>query len=181
MSRFASASPQRTAVGLAIAAALAAGCAHVRPEAKPVRVEGLAPQSSARYQCGPSTLASVMTFHGSTVTEQDIADAIYSESARGTLLADMAWFAREHGFAARLFPGSLDDLRSAVEAGQPAVVLLDLGLLSIHKPHITAVTGITGDGVLLLGRRTAADYAPRGRFERQWKRAGNMVLLVTPR
>jgi predicted double-glycine peptidase len=172
---------RRAAIGMAAVAAFAAGCATTHPGEDAIRVEGVPPPANPRFHCGPATLASVMAFHGSDVGEPAVADAIYSESARGTLLADMAWFAREHGFEARLFPGDLGDLRKAVEDGLPRVVLLDLGILNLRKPHFTAVTGFAGDGVLLLGSRSAGDYAPRKEFLRQWQRAGNMVLLISPR
>jgi len=140
----------------------------------------MAPQSNERNQCGPSTLASVLTFHGAEVTEETISKAIYSPTARGILLQDMAWYARTQGFQAELRTGTLDHLKLAVEERQPPVVLLDLGIASYRKPHFTAVTGVTDGGVFQLGDQRADDFVRMDLFTRQWKRAGNQYLVITP-
>lgn len=139
----------------------------------------LAPQSSAFFQCGPTTLAAVLAFHGTPVPEQVISDAIYSPTARGVLLTDMAWFARGQGFATSVVSGTLDELQRAVAAGQPPIVLLDLGLAGLRKPHFTAILGWSERGVRLQDRSPDGHVVSLEKFTRQWKRAGNQFLLVT--
>ncbi|MFZ9994916.1 MAG: hypothetical protein ACO3OV_09445, partial [Steroidobacteraceae bacterium] len=136
--------------GLAMVLALAVtghGAAPMREPLPPPLL--LAPQSSAFFQCGPTTLAAVLAFHGIPVREQVITDAIYSPTARGVLLTDMAWFARGQGFATAVLTGTLDDLQRAVFTGQPPIVLLDLGLAGLRKPHFTAILGWCDRGVRL--------------------------------
>lgn len=140
----------------------------------------LAPQSSARYQCGPTTLASVLAFHGVAVSEAIIGDAIYSPTARGVLLTDLAWFARQHGFRAELRTGTLADLQVALDRGLPPIVLLDLGVAQFRQPHFTALTGWSEDGVTNLNTKPAGARVTRQVFQRQWQRAGNHYLLLTP-
>ncbi len=140
----------------------------------------LAPQSSERFQCGPSTLASVLAFHGRPVPEKTIADAIYSPTAQGVLLHDMAWYARDQGFEAEVRKGTLEDLDRAVRERQPPIVLLDLGLAGMRRPHFTAITGVTEAGVFQLGTRRADDYVRMELFTRQWERAGNQFLVIRP-
>jgi len=140
----------------------------------------LAPQSAERFQCGPSTLASVMAFHGQPVPEARIAEAIYSPTAKGVLLHDMAWFARKQGFEADVRSGNLDDLKLALQEEHPPIILLDLGISRIRKPHFTALTGVTDGGIFQIGPKRADDYVRMEVFARQWKRAGNQVLVIRP-
>ncbi|AOS44436.1 hypothetical protein Verru16b_01498 [Lacunisphaera limnophila] len=140
----------------------------------------VAPQSTALYQCGPTTLAAVLAFHGTVVPEETISTAIYSPTARGVLLMDLAWYARSRGFKTELRTGTPADLQQAVAAGQPPIVLLDLGLASIRQPHFTAVTGWDERGVRYQGRKPAGVLLTHKKFIRQWQRAGNQFLLITP-
>ncbi|MFU8780954.1 MAG: cysteine peptidase family C39 domain-containing protein [Kiritimatiellia bacterium] len=140
----------------------------------------LAPQSTAQYQCGPSTLASVLAFHGKPVPEHVIAAAIYSPTAQGVLLSDMAWYARQQGFHADLRTGSVDDLKQSVAQRLPPIVLLDYGIGHVRRPHFTAITGVLEGGIFQLNDKRADDYVRMKRFRRLWKRAGNQYMVITP-
>ncbi len=157
------------------------GCVSSRPEpGQRARALRMAPQSSARYQCGPSTLASVLAFHGAPVPEDVIASAMYSPTARGVLLTDLAWFAREQGFEAIVRTGSVEDLKQAVDDRLPPIVLLDYGIAHVRRPHFTAITGVSDGGVFQLDDKRADDYVRMNLFTRLWKRAGNQYLVITP-
>ena len=138
------------------------------------------PQSNEHYQCGPSTLASVLAFHDAPVPEKEISSAIYSPTAKGVLLHDMAWYARKRGFQADVKTGSVDDLKRAVDNRQPPIVLLDYGIAGIHKPHFTAITGVTDGGIFQLGNKRADDFVRMDLFTHAWERAGNQYLVITP-
>jgi hypothetical protein len=140
----------------------------------------MSPQSSERYQCGPSTLASVLAFHGEPVPEDVIAKAIFSPTARGVLLSDLAWFVREKGFQAVVRTGSVDDLKQAVDERLPPIVLLDYGIAHLRRPHITAITGVIDEGVFQLDDKRADDYIRMNLFTRLWKRAGSQYLVIAP-
>lgn len=152
------------------------------PRAPDAAVVALAlnPQSSARYQCGPTTLASVLAFLGRPVPEATIAAAIYSPTAHGVLLTDLAWYAREAGFSTEIHTGSLADLQTAVAAGLPPIVLLDVGRLGTQQPHFTAITASTAVEVRYLSPQSAGKAVSRAKFLRQWQRAGSQYLLLTP-
>jgi len=155
------------------------GCRTSTPGPRP-DVLPMMPQSSERYQCGPSTLASVLAFHGASVPEKTISTAIYSPTARGVLISDLAWFAREQGFHAEVQTGSIDDLRRAMAERHPPIVLLDLGFAGVRVPHFTAITGLTDNEVLFLGNQRADEYISLKAFTRQWERAGNQFLVILP-
>lgn len=157
------------------------GCVSPGPDSdERARALKMLPQSAARYQCGPSTLASVLAFHDAPVSEETIAKAIYSPTANGVLFHDMVWFVREQGFRAELRTGSVKDLERAVEERRPPIVLLDFGFAGFRKPHFTAITGVTGEGVFQLGSERADDFVRMESFTRLWERAGNHYLVITP-
>ncbi|MCC5845757.1 MAG: hypothetical protein JJU05_16035 [Verrucomicrobia bacterium] len=155
------------------------GCVSVGPDGQTPSLT-MNPQSSVRYQCGPTTLASVFAFHGVKVPEADITDVIYSPGARGVLLTDLARVARDRGFETHSGSGNLDTLRGAVAEGRPPIVLLDLGAAGFRVPHFTAVTGVTGEGVFLLSSTLKNDYLSHRKFKRQWTLAGNQFLILSP-
>jgi predicted double-glycine peptidase len=155
------------------------GCATSRPPGVSPDLT-LSPQSETRFQCGPTTLSSVLAFYGVTLEEAKISDAIYSPTAKGVLLTDLSRIAREQGFETRIRTGTLDDLSEAVNDRNPPIVLLDLGLASYHIPHFTAVTGVADSGVFFLGSEPDADFLSTSHFERQWKKSGNQFLVLLP-
>jgi len=138
------------------------------------------PQSSTRYQCGPTTLASVFAFHGLNVPEAEISEIIYSPGARGVLITDLARVARDRGFETVISAGNSDTLREAIAGGHPPIVLLDLGVAGFRVPHFTAVTGVTDEGVFLLSTNSKNDYLSHRKFKRQWTLAGNQFLILSP-
>ena len=138
-------------------------------------------QSSTRDHCGPTTLASVLAFHGNEdFPEERISELIFSPTARGVLITDLARIGREAGFETRITFSSMEDLRQAVEQGLPPIVLLDLGIGSHRVPHFTAVTGITETGVFVIGPNPTDDFIPNRLFTRQWNRTENQLLLLLP-
>ncbi len=133
----------------------------------------LAPQSSRLFQCGPTTLAAVLAFHGKPIREEAISQAIYSPTAHGVLVTDLAWYARAQGFQTVVATGTMDDLRQALAARQPPIVLLDLGAGGIHIPHFTAITGWTEAGVLFQGTTPGGGVHDDGQISKtmatRWK------------
>lgn len=140
----------------------------------------LAPQSAQRFQCGPTTLAAVLSFYGTPAQEAAIAQAVYSPTARGVLLTDLAWYARSRGYVTEVRTGTLPDLHQALQSGQPPIVLLDLGISRVSQPHITALTGWSPAGIHYQSAAPNGKFVPTSTFNRQWARAGNQYLIVTP-
>lgn len=162
-----------------MSALLLLGVGGLRAVAPPPDLQ-LAPQSNTRFHCGPTTLASVLAFHGKPVPEAAIAATIYSPSAHGVLLTDLAWYARQAGLKTELRTGTMDDLQAALAIGTPPIVLLDVGRLGLSQPHFTALTACDATGVQILGTKRTGDRVKRLKFERQWQRAGSQYLLITP-
>jgi predicted double-glycine peptidase len=155
-----------------------ASCA-TRPPGGAQPVLALRPQSSTRDFCGPTTLASVLAFHGVDLPEDQIAAQIFSPSARGVLITDLARVAREQGLVSRVQSGTMTELKQSIESGNPPIVLLDLGVGSRRVPHFTALTGITPEGVFAIGTSATDDFIPIRLFNRQWNQTENQFLVLS--
>lgn len=69
---------------------------------------------SEDFQCGPSSLATVLNFLGMEITPDEIAKDIYSKGARGTSDFDMIIFVQKRGFKAIQYTGSIEDIKEKI-------------------------------------------------------------------
>lgn len=158
---------------------LGGGCATTsRTDRPPTLI--LSPQSTDKNQCGPSTLTSVLQFHGHDADPKELRDSIYSPTAEGTLLTDLAFEARNRGFQTRIFSASPMDIADAVNSGIPPIVQLTFEVGGFRSSHITTVTGVHPDGYVVLDEKKPDDFLARTLFETAWTQSGNFLLLVTP-
>ena len=72
--------------------------------------------------CGPASLAMVMNFYGVKVTQEDIANEIYSPELKGSLSMELVLYPISKGFEAEIYNGGLDDLKQKVRAMFPLIV-----------------------------------------------------------
>ncbi|MCU0555290.1 MAG: C39 family peptidase, partial [Syntrophales bacterium] len=77
--------------------------------------------------CGPASLASVMTFHGSPVDQKTVGAVVYSEKLQGALITDLERYARNAGFETKSGRGTEEGLKAEIDRGRPVIVLVDLG------------------------------------------------------
>lgn len=183
-------SPHRWGLFLLLVAATLAGCAHRAPyvlEHLPADLPSRAelngvpffPQQS--YQCGPAALATVLNETGLKASPEEIAEEIFTPAKKGSFQALMISAARDHG---RL-PYVIDDfdaLLIEVAAGNPVVVLQNLGLSWAPRWHYAVVVGYDLQNRLLILRsgKTARKITEWSLFYHTWKRAENWGLVVLP-
>src|SRR5207247_2100689 len=78
-------------------------------------------------QCGPATLAGVLSFWGKSINPQQLRQEMYLAKLHGTLPMDLMLTARAHGLKAEMVQGNLEMLRAELEAGRPVLVMLNTG------------------------------------------------------
>lgn len=170
--------------GLVAWLALLAGCATVpAPPSLPPPAPELTgtpyfPQDA--YQCGPAALATVLVDAGVHTTPDALVAQVWVPGRRGSLQAEMAAATRRAGRLALPVPGSLDAVSAHVAAGQPVLVLLDLGLGWFHVWHYAVVIGVdtqAGHMVLRSGR-TRRRLMPIDGFARAWARADRWAFVA---
>jgi ABC-type bacteriocin/lantibiotic exporter with double-glycine peptidase domain len=137
------------------------------------------PQETDR--CGPAALAGVMNFWDVPVSPGEIAEEIYSKSARGTLSLDMVLYPQRRGLAAEQYSGDMDDLRKKIDAGLPLIVLVDKGFSVLEVAHFMVIVGYEGGGVIANSGGTRGEFISEKDFLRTWKRTNYWTLLIGPK
>lgn len=174
--------------GLAGCASLgAAGTAALRsapPAGLPRRVElGATPfHPQDDYQCGPAALAMALGAAGLATPPEQLSRQVFLPGREGTLQIEMLAGARRNGALAIEIPGRLDALLRETAAGQPVVVLLNLGLSWAPSWHYAVVIGYDLDEAAFLLRSGPIErqVLPFETFERTWARGGNWAFVVLP-
>lgn len=134
-------------------------------------------------QCGPSTLASVLTFWGVPTEPQRLKQEIYLPKLRGTLPIDLAHAVRVRGLYAKAYSGSLENLKAEITAGHPVVAFLNLGWVILPQGHYVVVTGFDDRrrGLYVHSGLEQNTFMSYERFLDGWEKTGRWTLLVLPR
>lgn len=168
---------------------LTAGCASARRETQPgadpatraAKVSGVPFFADTTDQCGPSTLASLLTFWGHPTSPSELRQEIYLPKLKGTLPMDMVSAAEARGLKADGSNGSLDLLRTELMAGRPVLAYLDKGFSFYPIGHYVVVTGFDDakQGVYMHSAGHENEFASYRKFSKQWDRTDRWLLLVS--
>ena len=96
------------------------------PEKTELREVPFFPQEE--YQCGPAALATVLSASGSRVAPEDLVAQVYLPERKGSLQVEMLAAARRHGRVSYQLAPRLEDLLRELAAGNPVIVLQNLGV-----------------------------------------------------
>jgi hypothetical protein len=130
------------------------------------------------YQCGPAAMAAVLNYRGVKRTPEEVAAAIYSKSARGTLNFDMVFYAEKKGLFARQYPGNLADLKYRINKSHPLIVMVDYGFLVYQKNHFMVVVGYDSGNVVVHSGKDSFKRVPIDDFLKTWQKTNNWTLLI---
>jgi hypothetical protein len=153
------------------------------PEGVPRQVElGQVPfYPQEEYQCGPAALAMAMTYGGRRTLPASLVDEVWLPSRNGSLQLEMLATPRRHGLVSYRIEPRYADLLREVAAGNPVVVLQDVGPL-FTQWHYAVVNGFDYDtGTILLrsGLRDRQEMSFTA-FERSWMAGDYWAMVVTP-
>jgi len=134
------------------------------------------------YQCGPAALATVMGHYGEDLTPALLAPQVYLPAREGSLQPELKAAARRAGMVPYPLRPQLDALLKEVAAGNPVLVLQNLGLGLIPQWHYAVVVGFDqAEQQLILrsgtDKRRQVDMAT---FMNTWRRSDNWGLVITP-
>jgi len=139
--------------------------------------------------CGAASVAMIMQYwqqrQGSSFAANAdpaaIQRALYSPRARGIYASGIEDYFRRNGFRTFAFEGSWPDLQQHLEKGRPLLLALQPGN---HAPlHYVVLAGLDWQQETVLENDPAQRKLlkqDRAEFEREWKRAGNWMLLAVP-
>lgn len=129
--------------------------------------------SQVTDQCGPASLASILSASGVAVTPEELRSQIYIPDREGALQLELVAATRRHGRIPYEIGATVAALTAELDAGRPVLVLQNLGATVAPLWHYAVVVGYLPEEqrfVLRSGeqRRFLLEAKP---FVRSWKRA----------
>ncbi|MCL1925870.1 MAG: cysteine peptidase family C39 domain-containing protein [Syntrophorhabdaceae bacterium] len=131
--------------------------------------------------CGPTSLAMFLRFHGKDVSVRELQEETRTQGLRGSLITDLAASARRRGISAEVASLGLPELCRRVIAGEPVILLVDLGMLLWSRPHYMVVYGVMPEGVVAHSGLTEGAVIPYGQLENQWEKMGRLAIVAPAR
>lgn len=190
LSRFLQAG-NRTIAGLLLLAlpAFLSGCGLIssgrlpqNPNSPPrAMVAGVPFFAQEDLQCGPAALAMTLQWSGLAVQPSDLAPEVFSPGLQGSLQSSLIGAARRHGRVAYPIAGS-ESLLAEISAGNPVIVLVNLGFFWYPKWHYAVAIGFDqglGEVILHSGVNPNEHLSSRV-FLNIWERGEYWGLLVLP-
>jgi ABC-type bacteriocin/lantibiotic exporter with double-glycine peptidase domain len=143
-------------------------------------IEGVPFLPQEEETCGPSSLAMLLRFHGKEAATRELVEETRTAGLRGALITDLAAAARRRGVDAGVADLDLPGLRRRILAGEPVILLVDLGTWAWSRPHYLVAYGVTAEGVVAHSGRSAATVIPYDSLEAQWAKMGHLAIVVLP-
>lgn len=134
------------------------------------------------YYCGPAALATVLETAGFPAQPEALARQVFLPDRKGSLQLEMLVGTRRNGAIATVIPEQLDAVMGEVAAGNPVVVLQNLGLSWAPSWHYAVVVGYdfnAAEFILRSGTIKRHRLAFRT-FEHTWKRGGHWAFVALP-
>jgi tetratricopeptide (TPR) repeat protein len=148
----------------------------------PVELTAVPFFSQEDFQCGPAALATVLNWSGTVVTPEALAPQVYLPERQGSLQVELLAATRRVGRIPYLIQPRLETLLAEVRAGNPVLVLQNLGLSWYAKWHYAVVVGfdLRQDLVILRSGRERRHVVPFKLFERTWRRSDYWAMVALP-
>lgn len=133
-------------------------------------------------QCGPATLASILTYWGVPSDPLSLREEIYLRRLRGTLAIDLLLATQARGLWAEGSSGTLEMLKAELDADHPVVALLNLGWVMFPQGHYVVVTGYDErrQGLYMHSGLARDVFVPYAGFLANWEKTGRWMLRVWP-
>jgi len=134
------------------------------------------------YFCGPAALATSLSAAGLPTTLGDLVGKVFLPGREGSLQIEMLAGARRHGAVAFVIAGSLAALLQELDAGNPVVVLLNLGLSWAPSWHYAVAVGydLETRHVLLRSGPMKRQELSFTTFENTWQRSDRWAFVALP-
>lgn len=168
--------------------AVMTGCAASRPHEAAAPREGAGRVLEVPFfaddtdQCGPSALASVMTFWDRAVAPAELRKEMYLAHLKGTLPVDLLLTAKRRGFAAHFSNGSLETVKAELMKGRPLIAFVNQGYDFMPLGHYMVITGYDDErgGLYVHSGLKADKFVPYEKFLEDWDKTRRATMLVVP-
>ncbi len=163
----------------------AGGCApfqqapeHVLSAEDTVRADVPFVAQAGTHDCGPAALASLLKYHGRDVSLEEVTENVYIPAARRTILPDMENYARHLGLETSSGRGSIELLKKNLDAGKPAIILVEAGSGIVDTPHYIVIWGYTPQGFLAHAGEKPNVFMDFKELDRRWKKMNRLYLVI---
>lgn len=132
------------------------------------------------YQCGPASLAMMLNTRGFQTNPDVLKELVYLPERKGSLRVELVAGARSHGVLVYELDGTLASLLSEVAAGNPVLVMQNLGLSWWPQWHFAVVTGFDQEARnIILHTDTRENHEESLEvFSATWNRAENWAAVM---
>lgn len=139
--------------------------------------------SNTTDQCGPTALASVLSYWGKLVTPEQLKSEVYLPKQRGTLPMDMKPAVETKGLSAHVISGTFDDIRVELRESRPVIAYLDFGTRKHPIGHFLVIIGFdeARHGLYVHSGPAKNKFVTYRRFNRGWKDADHWMMVVGPK
>ena len=177
----------KAAAGILLVAAVAA-CSGVQPldsetyagYSPRVELDAVPWYPADPYQCGPQSLAALLTASGVDTAPESLVSDIYVPDRQGSFAPELSAAARARGRMPHRVGPELEDLVEVLADGHPVLVLQNVGLGVAPTWHFAVVVGYDrAENTFLLrsgSRRELEMSAPR--FERRWRLGEHWAIAL---
>lgn len=134
------------------------------------------------YQCGPASLAMLLSQRGFTDTPQSLKDRVYIPAREGSLQVEMVAAAREHGLLMYPLAPNLAAILTEVAAGNPVLVMQNMAFNWYPQWHYAVVVGydLTTQEMIVHSGVNQAEREPFSLFMRLWDRTERWAVVALP-
>jgi tetratricopeptide (TPR) repeat protein len=135
-----------------------------------------------RYQCGPAALATALKYSGVNINASTLVDEIFLPSRLGSLQIEILASARRHGRLPYRITPNMRTLLNEVTAGNPVLVLQNLGLNWAPQWHYAVVVGfdLNKQEIILRSGVDERHITDMDTFEFTWARSQYWGIVVLP-
>lgn len=144
-------------------------------------IEGVPYFPQVEDQCGPSSLAAMLGFRDVHVELESLRKELYIPEKAGAVTTEVLAQARRYALLAYPLDGELQSLLTELDAGNPVMILQNLGFGWMPMWHFSVVIGYDiKKGVMIL--RTGDDYYHEvdiALFLKTWERADRWAIVIT--
>lgn len=133
------------------------------------------------YQCGPAALATVLNANGVAVSPESLREEIYIPEKRGAVTTEVIARARRYGMFAYPLTPKLSSLLTEIDAGNPVLVLQNLGYTFMPRWHFSVVQSyhLKEQSINLRSGTERNHWIPFSLFYKTWKRADFWAFTIT--
>lgn len=135
-----------------------------------------------QYHCGPAALAMLLAQRQVSVTPEELVQRVYLPHRKGSLQIELVATSRAYDHLPYVIDPKLDALIEELRAGNPVLVMQNLGLGWLPNWHYAVVTGFDPQQqqILLHSGLDANRRLALRTFLRTWQRSGHWGLVVLP-